>query len=85
MPTCRSNRANTVTEPFLVWIEDAAGEVIVSRLTRPIELRQGDVVHRRLTLTLPDDLTPGIYKVRAKIDRMLQGSAEAEATARLRR
>ena len=58
-------------------VEDEAGTVIASRRTPPLTLEPGDTFRRRITLSLPESVARGRYFVRARIDQMQQGMAEA--------
>lgn len=71
------NRPETVTVPFLVWVEDEAGTLVVGRSTPPLTFLHGDTVRRDVALRIPEATPPGRYAVMVGIEKMRQGVAGA--------
>ena len=67
------NRAETVTVPFVLWVEDEDGSVITKRTSAPLTLRQGDARSHELTIPIPPGVPPGRYLMKLGIERMQQG------------
>ncbi len=73
------HRAETnVTVPIYAWVENADRSVITSTVSEPLEINQGDFLTLGMTLSLPIDLPPGGYRVRASVGEMVQGVADAQ-------
>jgi hypothetical protein len=74
------NRPATVTVPFWIWVEDAAGNVMVSKTTSPMTLAYGDHVRKRQRIKIPAGTAPGTYTVFVNVREMRQGDADASQT-----
>lgn len=71
------NRPATVTVPFRLWIEDAAGDTVASLKTPPLTFHHGDTLRQELVMRIPDGTPPGRYVVMVGVERMHQGIAAA--------
>ena len=69
------NRAQTVAAPLRLSIEDAAGEVVMSRQATPT-LKVGGRVDRGLMLRIPKTLPPGSYTAVLEVGEMEQGEVQ---------
>ena len=77
------NRPATVTVPFWIWVEDAAGNVMVSKTTSPTTLHYGDRFRQRQRIKIPAGTGPGTYTVFVSVNEMRQGDAAASQTFRV--
>jgi len=66
------NRAETVSVPLTLAIEDASGNV-VARRTSARTMKVADHLDRELMLRVPKDLPPGPYTVTLDVGEMEQG------------
>jgi len=71
------NRPANVTIPVEMWIEDQAGNVVVTHETAPVHFTFGDTAEINRVQPLPG-LAAGKYKMIARVHEMLQGVARVE-------
>ncbi len=72
------NRLETVETTFKMWVEDAAGNLIVSSRSAPMIFEFGDREGLQGMLPIPGHQAPGEYKFFVAIEDMLQGVAVRE-------
>ncbi len=77
------NRLATVTVPFILWVEDSAGNVVASHVTAPHTFHYGDEVNATVKFPLPEDLAPGEYRFLIGVDNMNPPRARAEERFRV--
>ncbi len=70
-------RQQTVSVPFVIWLEDRQGNVLVRDTTPAFTIEFGDHLRFMWQLQLPPDIAPGRYRVMAGVTKMLQGTAWA--------
>ena len=73
-------RLVTVTVPFSIWIEDADGEIFMHRETGPRTYTPGDTLVMDRAITVPSDMTPGLYDLVVATDEMTQGEVRARVS-----
>lgn len=68
-------RQQTVTVPFVIWLENMAGDILVRETTRDFTIEFGQTLRFAYPLRLPTDIPAGRYRVVVGVTQMLQGIA----------
>jgi len=71
-------RLETAEVPFHLWIEDEEGGVVLQQTIRNLRFEFEDTWDRELSLTIPETMVPGSYRLLAGAEEMLGGVAWAE-------
>ena len=78
------NRTKEVETPFVMWIEDRDGNVVLERQTAPRRLAWGDSVVTTVPVAIPDWFPAGGYTLYVGMSEMRQGEASARQTFKVR-
>lgn len=71
------NKIGTANRPFLISLEDMAGNVIAERETPPVTMGFGERIRRTYSIRVPPGTAAGSYKVRVRISGMQQGRVQS--------
>jgi hypothetical protein len=75
--TLQHNKLGTASRPFVITLEDMAGNVLSRRETDPIAMGFGDKIRRNYSVRVPAGTAPGSYRLRVRISGMQQGHVES--------
>jgi len=74
------NRPQTVSVPFVLWIENAAGQIVFEKTSKSRTFVWGEEFQRTLSLPIPANAPAGTYTVYVGVNEMRQGEAVANRT-----
>jgi len=74
------NRPQTSVAAPMLWVEDAAGEVVFTKVYGEKTFHWGDDLRRTLRIDIPEEIVGGDYTVWIGLDEMRQGRAAASAS-----